>query len=388
MLLGIGAIIGAGIFVLTGTGRGELRGPGHRALVRPRGYRLRLRRPLLRRVRGDDPGRRVGVHLRLRDPGRARRLDHRLGPDPRVPLRRLHRRGRLVRLLGLLPEGPRHQHPAASTPPRRTPTWPRRDAGWNVWRLFTEGWTATGAVLNLPAMFIVAGDHHPARRRHQRVGHVQQHRRCSSRSRWCCSSSPSAWPTSTRPTGTRSFRPHGGRGQVRLGRRRSRGAAVIFFAYIGFDAVSTAAQEAKNPQRDMPIGILGSLAICTVLYIVGGAGAHRHRQVHRAQRARPDRGRHQRRRSRPGLAPAGRQDRRDRGPRVGHAGDAPGPAAHLLHDGARTACCRRCSARCIRGSARPGSPRGHRRLRDGVRRAPARSACWASWSRSGRCSRS
>ncbi len=46
------------------------------------------------------------------------------------------------------------------------------------------------------------------------------------------------------------------------------GAAVIFFAYIGFDAVSTAAQEAKNPQRDMPIGILGSLAICTVLYVL------------------------------------------------------------------------------------------------------------------------
>jgi len=46
------------------------------------------------------------------------------------------------------------------------------------------------------------------------------------------------------------------------------GAAVVFFAYIGFDAVSTAAQEAKNPQRDMPIGILGSLAVCTVLYIL------------------------------------------------------------------------------------------------------------------------
>ena len=47
-----------------------------------------------------------------------------------------------------------------------------------------------------------------------------------------------------------------------------RGAGVIFFAYIGFDAVSTAAQEAKNPQRDMPIGILGSLGISTVLYIL------------------------------------------------------------------------------------------------------------------------
>jgi APA family basic amino acid/polyamine antiporter len=48
----------------------------------------------------------------------------------------------------------------------------------------------------------------------------------------------------------------------------ARAAGVIFFAYIGFDAVSTAAQEAKNPQRDMPIGILGSLVVCTILYIL------------------------------------------------------------------------------------------------------------------------
>lgn len=47
-----------------------------------------------------------------------------------------------------------------------------------------------------------------------------------------------------------------------------RAAGMIFFAYIGFDAVSTAAQEAKTPQRDMPIGIIGSLAICTVLYVL------------------------------------------------------------------------------------------------------------------------
>lgn len=49
-----------------------------------------------------------------------------------------------------------------------------------------------------------------------------------------------------------------------------RAAGVIFFAYIGFDAVSTAAQEAKNPQRDMPWGILGSLVLCTILYILVG----------------------------------------------------------------------------------------------------------------------
>lgn len=61
--------------------------------------------------------------------------------------------------------------------------------------------------------------------------------------------------------GCAEFMPYGFSGVVT-------GAAVIFFAYIGFDAVSTAAQEAKNPQKDMPIGIMGSLAICTVLYIL------------------------------------------------------------------------------------------------------------------------
>jgi APA family basic amino acid/polyamine antiporter len=47
-----------------------------------------------------------------------------------------------------------------------------------------------------------------------------------------------------------------------------RGAGIVFFAFIGFDAVSTAAQEAKNPQKGMPIGILGSLALCTILYVL------------------------------------------------------------------------------------------------------------------------
>jgi APA family basic amino acid/polyamine antiporter len=49
------------------------------------------------------------------------------------------------------------------------------------------------------------------------------------------------------------------------------GAAIVFFAYIGFDAISTAAEETKNPQRNLPIGILGGLAICTVIYVIVGA---------------------------------------------------------------------------------------------------------------------
>ena len=48
------------------------------------------------------------------------------------------------------------------------------------------------------------------------------------------------------------------------------GAAIVFFAYIGFDAISTAAEETKNPQRNLPIGILGGLAICTLIYVVVG----------------------------------------------------------------------------------------------------------------------
>jgi APA family basic amino acid/polyamine antiporter len=63
------------------------------------------------------------------------------------------------------------------------------------------------------------------------------------------------------PANTGTFGEYGWSGVVR-------GAGIIFFAYIGFDAVSVVAQEAKNPQRDMPVGILGSLVICTVLYIL------------------------------------------------------------------------------------------------------------------------
>ncbi len=74
---------------------------------------------------------------------------------------------------------------------------------------------------------------------------------------------PSNWTPFVPPAGP-EFGQFGWSGIVRA-------AAVIFFAYIGFDAVSTAAQEAKRPQRDLPIGILGSLAICTVLYILMAA---------------------------------------------------------------------------------------------------------------------
>jgi APA family basic amino acid/polyamine antiporter len=65
------------------------------------------------------------------------------------------------------------------------------------------------------------------------------------------------------PANYRPFAPNGWAGI-------HQGAAIVFFAYIGFDAISTAAEETKNPQRNMPIGILGGLAICTFIYVIVG----------------------------------------------------------------------------------------------------------------------
>jgi APA family basic amino acid/polyamine antiporter len=140
------------------------------------------------------------------------------------------------------------------------------DAGLNVWRLFTEGWTRTGAVLNVPAMIIVGvitlllivGIKESASFNNAIVivklavilAFVAFGAAYINRANWQPFIPPSAGPGR-----------YGWDGILR-------GAGVIFFAYIGFDAVSTAAQEAKNPQRDMPIGIMASLVICTVLYII------------------------------------------------------------------------------------------------------------------------
>jgi len=139
------------------------------------------------------------------------------------------------------------------------------DAGLNVWRLFTEGWSSTGAVLNVPAMIIVGlitillivGISESAKFNNVIVVikltvvllFIGFGLAFINRENW----EPFVPPAQ----GDGRF---GWDGIVR-------GAGVIFFAYIGFDAVSTAAQETRNPQRDMPIGILGSLAICTVLYV-------------------------------------------------------------------------------------------------------------------------
>ncbi len=136
----------------------------------------------------------------------------------------------------------------------------------------TGAWQATGALLNVPAMVVMVGIttlltigiHESSRANNFAVlvklaiifiFLVVGVRHLSSAN----------WATAANPTGA-FIPPSTGPGQFGWG-GIVRGAAVVFFAYIGFDAVSTAAQEARNPQRDMPIGILGSLAVCTVLYV-------------------------------------------------------------------------------------------------------------------------
>jgi len=137
---------------------------------------------------------------------------------------------------------------------------------WNLWQLFAQGWTSTGAVLNVPAMLVVGavsillviGIKESANFNNVIVAlkllviltFIGVGAAYINRANW----HPFVPPL----TKTGDF---GWSGVVRA-------AGVIFFAYIGFDAVSTAAQESKKPQRDMPIALLGSLGICTLLYIV------------------------------------------------------------------------------------------------------------------------
>ena len=113
------------------------------------------------------------------------------------------------------------------------------------------------------------------------------------------------------------------------------GAAIVFFAYIGFDAISTAAEETKNPQRNMPIGILGGLAICTVIYVIVGIVATGLVPYQQLKAADP-----LAQRAGSGGAADGELDRRVRRGRLADgrpAGVPVRPAAHLLRDGARRA---------------------------------------------------
>ena len=125
--LGIGAVIGAGIFVLTGQAAASYAGPADCFLLHSGGLRLRPGRSLLRGVCLHDTDLRLGLHLQLRHPGRVRRLDHRVGLDPGILVCRQHRGGGMVRLRRLLSQrlAGLQLYSRGSSPPRPT-TMPRR----------------------------------------------------------------------------------------------------------------------------------------------------------------------------------------------------------------------------------------------------------------------
>jgi APA family basic amino acid/polyamine antiporter len=138
-----------------------------------------------------------------------------------------------------------------------------------------RAWHATGALINVPAMAVIAGISallvvgvHESARVNNYIVAIKLVIILVFIVLAVPYFSTEHWVTAGNPAGN-FIPPNSGPGQFGFS-GVVRGAAVVFFAYIGFDAVSTAAQEAKNPQRDMPIGILGSLALCTVLYVAVG----------------------------------------------------------------------------------------------------------------------
>ena len=277
IMIGIGSIIGAGIFVYHRPGGGGLCGPGRTAVLRRRGIGLRLRRTVLRRVRLDDPRLGQRLYLCLRHDGplhglSSSELEHWCWniSSPRRPSQSADQSGYFTELMQIL----HIPFPAALTnaplcvvgDPPPCPTIV--DSGTGLMG-FIHQFGFTGAIMNLPeagallilalTAILVVGVRESANTNAIMVGiklvvvllviafgvsYID-------------------WTNFTPfiPANTGKFG-HFGLSGIMMG------SAIIFFAYIGFDSVSVAAQETRNPQRDLPIGILASLFICTVLYIL------------------------------------------------------------------------------------------------------------------------
>jgi APA family basic amino acid/polyamine antiporter len=253
--IGIGAIIGAGIFVLTGTAAANYAGPAIMLSFTLAAVAcLFVGRPLLRGARLHAAGERQHLRLHLRHHGRARGLGHRLGPDPRIYHGLGRRRGRLVRLRGQLVARLRVEFPPARAAP---PGWTSPDG-------------VVHGIVNLPPFAIVlvlTGVLVLGTRESSRLNNVMVSIKLVVVVAFVALGAfyvdPAHWHPFI-PPNTGQFGHFGLSGILR-------GASVIFFAILGFDTVSTTAQEALRPQRDVPIGILASLAICTVLYVAVAA---------------------------------------------------------------------------------------------------------------------
>ena len=208
---------------------------------------------------------------------------------------------------------------------------------------------ATGSIINRPGHPHRAGGHGALLQGHQGIGHRQhhhrgdqgQHRAGGDRLRRRSTSIPANWHPYI-PPNTGIFGQFGWSGIWQA-------SAIIFFAYIGFDGVSTVAQEAKNPARGMPLGMLGSLGICTLLYILMSSVMTGLVPIAQLNDAAPVVA---------ALEPHPRADvaedlgdrRRAGGPDLGHHHDDHSAGAHLADDGARRPAASSSSAPCIRAS--------------------------------------
>src|SRR6478735_8378055 len=226
--------------------RRQPRRSGRPVVVPGRGRGLRLRGARVRRDGDDDAGRRQRLHVQLHRAGRDDRLGRRLEPDPRILAGGERGGGRLVRLRGGLPQGPGRRPPVVVD---GRPACRRTDQPAGGCDRVRGGGDADG------------GD---ARKRdvERGPGGVEDH---------CAGDVRRDRAAAFDAANTHPFMPFGfakSMGADGVERGVMAAAAIIFFAFYGFDAISTAAEETKNPARDLSIGIVGSMVGCTLIYML------------------------------------------------------------------------------------------------------------------------
>ena len=255
-LFGIGCIIGTGIFVLTAAGA-QKAGPGLMLAFVIAGAVCVVAALCYAEIAAMIPVAGSAYTYTYAVMGEFARLDGRLGAGARICDRGQRRLGRLVGLF--------HRHdPAGILRAYTLPAWlsgraarPRRRAGRA---------DQPARPRHRPARHLAADDRHHRERAGQRGAGDDQDHRADRLHR------PDPAEGRHRPISI-PFLPAGLFGGFGSGVGAVGAAATIFFAYVGFDAVSTAAEETKNPQRNVPIGLIGSLGICTIFYILVAAGA-------------------------------------------------------------------------------------------------------------------
>lgn len=225
-------------------GGGRLYGTGHHTVLCHCRTGMLLRRTMLCGICIHDTRSRQRIHLLVCHDGRTHRLDYRVGPGIGIHRSRNHGKHQLEPLSGRLSRGTGHT--STASPHRLSLGWWSRKYPRLPYRRADEPLpdTGYGRQLHLQRLHCI-----PEGFRHTDFVILG----------WKYINTDNYTPYI--PANTGVLGEYGFSGILR-------GAAIVFFAFLGFDAVSTAAQETKNPKRNMPIGILVSLLVCTVLYMV------------------------------------------------------------------------------------------------------------------------